>query len=156
MRDMSKISQLLPFLAAKLTTECETRPTHTSYDHLWNETIHNPSQTRSYDPTTYINITTSTSQIPLLFARHVLRRKRCNSERHCKQLRPSGMLSGPSEPARRASRLQTTAQNALRRDSCHFSAHLDVCSAATVRQIVDSQSAVCVEHARCACAASGG
>ena len=50
MRDTSEISQLLPFLAAKLTTECQTRPKHTSYDHSWNETIHNPSQTRSYDP----------------------------------------------------------------------------------------------------------
>ena len=43
-----------------------------------------------------------------------------------KQLRPSGMLSGPSELALRASRLRTTAQNALRRDSGHFSAYLDV------------------------------
>ena len=65
-----------------------------------------------------------------------------------KQLRPSGMLSGPSEPAPRASRLQTTAQNALRRDSGHFSAYLDIGRAATVAQTVDSQSTVCAEQAR--------
>ena len=50
-----------------------------------------------------------------------------------KQLRPSGMLSGPSELAPRASRLRTTAQNALRRDSGHFSAHLDVYRATAVQ-----------------------
>ena len=50
-----------------------------------------------------------------------------------KQLRPSGMLSGPSELAPRASRLRTTAQNALRRDSGHFSAYIDVCRATAVQ-----------------------
>ena len=59
------------------------------------------------------------------------------------------MLSGPSELAPRASRLRTTAQNALRRDSGHFSAYLDVCRATAAHQyIVDLQSAVCAEQVR--------
>ena len=64
------------------------------------------------------------------------------------QLRLSGMFLVVSETATHASRLQSTVQIALRRNSGRFSAHHDVGRAATVAQTVDSQSTVCAERAR--------
>ena len=58
------------------------------------------------------------------------------------------MNSGPSELVPRFWP-SPTRRNALRRDSGFVGAHFDVWRVATVRQIVDSQSTVCVERVRC-------
>ena len=112
----------------KHTTDCGILPKQYIHYHLWLQSIH------IYDLKLYIYDLKLSCMIPkhtLLMTKHTqisdfempnfqdfsLERMKdvisVISSVVLKQLRPSGMLSGPSGPAPRASRLQTTAQNAV-------------------------------------------